>query len=93
MSGMAHFFMSVGGSKFHERLAHFFIDIYRYWAVDLPGIYFCALSGLLALPFPLELQERCSSVWFANIVKGNGARRKSGGPHAMVYSMGLDCLD
>ena len=28
MSGMAHFFMSVGGSKFHERLAHFFIDIY-----------------------------------------------------------------
>ena len=29
MSGMAHFFMSVGGSKFHERLAHFFIDIYN----------------------------------------------------------------
>ena len=28
MSGMAHFFMSVCGSKFHERLAHFFIDIY-----------------------------------------------------------------
>ena len=28
MSGMAHFFMSVGGSKIHERLAHFFIDIY-----------------------------------------------------------------
>lgn len=28
MSGVAHFFMSVGGSKFHERLAHFFIDIY-----------------------------------------------------------------
>ena len=31
MSGMAHFFMSVGGSKFHERLAHFFIDIYNYY--------------------------------------------------------------
>ena len=30
MSGMAHFFMSVGGSKFHERLAHFFIDIYKH---------------------------------------------------------------
>jgi len=28
VSGMAHFFTSVGGSKFHERLAHFFIDIY-----------------------------------------------------------------
>ena len=28
VSGMAHFFMSVGGSKFHERLAHFFVDIY-----------------------------------------------------------------
>ena len=29
MSGMAHFFVVVGGSKFHERLAHFFIDIYN----------------------------------------------------------------
>ena len=29
MSGTAHFFMSVGGSNFHERLAHFFIDIYK----------------------------------------------------------------
>ena len=28
MSVVAHFFMSVGGSKIHERLAHFFIDIY-----------------------------------------------------------------
>lgn len=28
MSAVAHFFMSVGGSKIHERLAHFFIDIY-----------------------------------------------------------------
>lgn len=30
MSGVAHFFMGVGGSKIHERLAHFFIDIYTY---------------------------------------------------------------
>ena len=29
MSAVAHFFMSVGGSKIHERLAHFFIDIYN----------------------------------------------------------------
>ena len=28
MSGVAHFFMVVGGSNIHERLAHFFIDIY-----------------------------------------------------------------
>ena len=28
VSAVAHFFMSVGGSKIHERLAHFFIDIY-----------------------------------------------------------------
>ena len=28
MSGVAHFFVVVGGSKIHERLAHFFIDIY-----------------------------------------------------------------
>ena len=29
MSAVAHFFMSVAGSKIHERLAHFFIDIYN----------------------------------------------------------------
>ena len=28
MSVVAHFFMSAGGSEIHERLAHFFIDIY-----------------------------------------------------------------
>ena len=28
MSVVAHFFMSVGGSEIHERLAHFFIDFY-----------------------------------------------------------------
>ena len=30
MSVVAHFFMSVRGSKFHERLAHFFVDIYKH---------------------------------------------------------------
>ena len=30
VSKVAHFFMVVGGSKIHERMAHFFIDIYRY---------------------------------------------------------------
>lgn len=29
-SAVAHFFVVVGGSKIHERLAHFFIDIYKY---------------------------------------------------------------
>ena len=29
MSVLAHFFMSVTGSNIHERLAHFFVDIYR----------------------------------------------------------------
>ena len=28
VSVVAHFFMSVGGSEVHERLAHFFIDFY-----------------------------------------------------------------
>ena len=28
VSGVAHFFVVVGGSKIHERMAHFFIDIY-----------------------------------------------------------------
>ena len=30
MSVVAHFFVVVGGSKFHDRLAHFFIDIYTH---------------------------------------------------------------
>lgn len=29
VSGVAHFFVVVSGSKFHEPLAHFFIDIYK----------------------------------------------------------------
>ena len=29
VSGMAHFFVVVSGSKIHERVAHFFIDIYN----------------------------------------------------------------
>ena len=29
VSGMAHFFVVVSGSKIHERVAHFFIDIYK----------------------------------------------------------------
>ena len=29
VSGVAHFFVVVGGSKIHERMAHFFIDIYK----------------------------------------------------------------
>ena len=28
VSGVAHFFVVVGGSKIHERMAHFFIDVY-----------------------------------------------------------------
>ena len=28
VSTVAHFFVSASGSKFHERMAHFFIDIY-----------------------------------------------------------------
>lgn len=29
VSGMAHFFVVVSGSKIHERVAHFFVDIYK----------------------------------------------------------------
>ena len=29
VSGVAHFFVVVGGSKIHERMAHFFMDIYK----------------------------------------------------------------
>ena len=30
VSGVAHFFVVVGGSKIHERLAHFFVDVYSF---------------------------------------------------------------
>ena len=36
MSVVAHFFMSVGGSEIHERLAHFFIDFYM-GRLELPA--------------------------------------------------------
>ena len=49
MSGMAHFFMSVGGSKFHERLAHFFIDIYI-----LRGLSECENSGTIFMYYRRE---------------------------------------
>ena len=49
VSVVAHFFMSVGGSKFHERLAHFFIDIYT--GVCVLGALFVAVLGYIALTF------------------------------------------
>jgi uncharacterized membrane protein YjdF len=35
VSAVAHFFVVVGGSKIHERLAHFFIDIYNFLTVNV----------------------------------------------------------
>ena len=35
VSAVAHFFMVVGGSKIHERPAHFFIDIYSHLKSEL----------------------------------------------------------
>ena len=45
---MAHFFVVISGSKIHERVAHFFIDIYTVSQVgcfpiskELPGKRYC----------------------------------------------------
>ena len=58
MSVVAHFFMSVGGSKIHERLAHFFIDIYRWWLVcrlkSLSQIYVISSCRHLLIPESLD---------------------------------------
>ena len=35
VSTVAHFFVSASGSKFHERMAHFFIDIYTHWLLKI----------------------------------------------------------
>ena len=35
MSVLAHFFVVVCGSLFHERLVHFFVDIYSFVLFDL----------------------------------------------------------
>ena len=40
MSVVAHFFMSVGGSEIHERLAHFFIDFYTLTEVVNISIFY-----------------------------------------------------
>jgi len=31
VSAVAHFFVSISGSKIHERVAHFFVDIYNFF--------------------------------------------------------------
>ena len=43
MSVVAHFFMSVGGSEIHERLAHFFIDFYSQTAHSIYEIIITSL--------------------------------------------------
>jgi len=51
---VAHFFVVVGGSKIHERPAHFFIDIYNItleaWTQKL---IFLLIHLFLLLPFLL----------------------------------------
>ena len=63
MSAVAHFFMSVAGSKIHERLAHFFIDIYiqeqnhrtmALWAFDFAA----ETIGKLEEKYPTESRPR-----------------------------------
>ena len=45
VSTVAHFFVSASGSKFHERMAHFFIDIYK-WKVPVEvGDILCQNTG------------------------------------------------
>ena len=46
MSVVAHFFMSVGGSEIHERLAHFFIDFYT---PVVPELAECSSAILVSL--------------------------------------------
>ena len=45
MSVVAHFFVVVGGSKIHDRLAHFFIDIYTNGNVRL--FFICYFNDLI----------------------------------------------
>lgn len=46
MSTVAHFFVSASGSKFHERMAHFFIDIYT---GGIPNAQMTELADVLDL--------------------------------------------
>ena len=49
MSVVAHFFMSVGGSEIHERLAHFFIDFYTYYSFIKSRFWQAAFLFLLLI--------------------------------------------
>ena len=68
MSVVAHFFMSVGGSEIHERLAHFFIDFYMQAFTDGAYYYFfiehighISFSVLLSPPiYPTFNGLKCS---------------------------------
>ena len=57
VSGVAHFFVVVSGSKIHERLDHFFIDIYIP-LLALGNLQF-KVSGLLVFTngLPINIAE------------------------------------
>ena len=54
MSVVAHFFMSVGSSEIHERLAHFFIDFYTLTEVVNISIF----SGCRKTPQKTDATEQ-----------------------------------
>ena len=53
MSVVAHFFMSVGGSEIHERLAHFFIDFY----IDIDALSKGSLYEYLKLIYNFTVDQ------------------------------------
>ena len=74
MSVVAHFFMSVGGSEIHERLAHFFIDFYTYSEGNL--FYACGFRLILITRtastfniFPLLIRSMSPQSRFRSIVR------------------------
>ena len=90
VSGMAHFFVVVSGSKIHERVAHFFIDIYTQKRIiylfprwNLRGlITWRRLFGrkgmnILVTPCPAILQN---GNWFISFLRPNFGRRKYNRP-------------
>ena len=79
VSVVAHFFMSVCGSNIHERLAHFFIDIYMIIGFQNRMVFrmfqdtdYCIKNG--AVGFQIYAMLDCAAVQPKHIAKITGIK-------------------
>ena len=62
---MAHFFVSVCGSKIHERVAHFFVDIY----IDYHNNLLLVVTDIYILDWLIMLRNKSNFCHKTSVVK------------------------